>query len=75
MSEIINRKRNTPTKQRSQKVYDKKVTKIIKWHEALLKEREIEKINENTKQPIIRKLLKPLEFYLEKIKKPMGENK
>jgi len=60
-------------KQRSQSCYQKKVDKITKWYNQLLKNREKELINPNTKQPTKRKELKPLEFYIDKIKKPIGE--
>ena len=62
-------------KQRSQSCYQKKVDKITKWYNQLLKNREKEVINPNTKQPTKRKELKPLQFYLDQIKKPIGENK
>jgi len=75
MPEAIRKKRTTPTKKRSQSCYNKKVERITNWYNRLLKFREKEIINPNTKQPTKRKELKSLETYIEKIKKPMGENK
>ncbi len=65
--------RNTPTKKRSSSCYQNKINKITKWYNHLLKCREKETMNPNTKQPIKRKELKPLNWYLEKIRKPKGE--
>ena len=64
--------RNTPIKKRSQSAYNNKVKKITKWHKHLLKERELDKINENNKQPIKRKELKELDYYINLLKKPIG---
>jgi len=60
-------------KQRSSSCYQRKIDKIIKWYNGLLKFREKEIINPNTKQPVKRKTLKTLQFYLDQIKKPIGE--
>jgi hypothetical protein len=50
--------------------YQNKVEQITKWYNSLLKNRETEvKINPNNKLPCKRKNLKPLDWYLEKIKK------
>jgi hypothetical protein len=65
--------RNTPIKQRSQSCYNKKVARITNWYNRLLKFREKEIINPNTKQATKRKELKDLSYYIEKIKKPQGE--
>ncbi len=62
-------------KQRSQKVYDKKIDKITKWLNRLLEFRKKEIINPNTKQSTKRKELRDLSFYIEKLKKPVGANK
>ena len=62
-------------KSRTQAVYQKKVDKITNWYNQLLKNREKEVINPNTKQPVKRKELKSLDYYIDKIKKPIGENK
>jgi len=62
-------------KSRTQAGYQKKVDKITKWYNQLLKNREKEVINPNTKQPVKRKELKSLDYYIDKIKKPIGENK
>ena len=65
--------RHTPTKQRSSSCYQNKINKITKWYERLMKFREKEIINPNTKQPTKRKELKSLDWYLEKIVKPRGD--
>ena len=49
---LIAHKRTTPIKKRSSSCYQKKVDKIIKWYNNLLKCREKEVINPNTKQPV-----------------------
>jgi hypothetical protein len=71
--------KNTPTKKRSSSCYQNKVNKITKWYTDLLKCRENPKgnnlINPNTKLEPKRKELKPLDFYIDKIRKPQGENK
>lgn len=65
--------RKTPIKKRSLSCYQNKVNKITRWYSNLLKYREKEVINPNTKQPVKRKILKELDWYLDKIKKPKGE--
>lgn len=65
----------TPFKKRSASCYQKKVDKITKWYNHLLECKKKEIINPNTKQPVKRKELKDLSYYIEKIKKPIGENK
>ena len=67
--------KKTPVKKRSQSCYQRKIDKITKWYNRLLKFREKEIINPNTKQPSKRKELKPLQFYLDQIKKPIGEQR
>jgi len=62
--------RNTPIKKRSSSCYQNKVNKITKWYNNLLKFREKEITNPNTKLPTKRKPLKELDYYLEKITKP-----
>ena len=58
-------------KQRSSKVYQKKVNKIRKWYGRLEKIRKENSnpINKNTKEPVKRRELKPIDFYIDKIKK------
>lgn len=76
MPENITKKRNTPTKKRGSSCYQKKINRIIKWYNHLLKCRENPKgnnlINPNTKQEPKRKLNHPLDWYLDKIKKSKG---
>ena len=71
--------RNTPFKKRSQSAYNNKVNKITKWYEHLIEARKDPKgnnlINPNTKLEPKRKALKPLDYYLNLIRKPQGENK
>ena len=58
-------------KGRSQITYQHKVNRIRKWYEHIKKEKiKPIQINPNTKQEPKRKELKPLEWYIEKIKKP-----
>ena len=57
------------TKKRSQSCYNNKVNKIKKWYAWLKWERAQEKINPNTKLSVKRQELKPLDFYIEKIRK------
>ena len=56
--------------------YNNKVRRITNWYNHLLKERKKEpnKINPTTKQPVKRKELKPLNFYLGKLRKPKEQN-
>ena len=67
--------RNTPIKKRSQSCYNNKIKKIEDWYNHLLKEREKEIINPNTKCPVKRKELKPLEYYIKLLKEARGDNK
>lgn len=56
--------------------YNNKVKRITKWYKRLIKIREensVPKINPNTNLPAKRKELKPLNYYLDKIKKQIGE--
>ena len=71
MKEVIKKKRITPTKKRSQLVYQKKIDNIRKWYERLLllREKKPVVINPNSKQPILRKELKDVSYYIEQIKK------
>jgi len=62
-------KKSTPVKQRNSGVYQQKVDKITKWYNNLVENRKKETINPNTKLPIKLKELKPLDFYLSKVKK------
>jgi len=77
MPEIITKKRYTPPKKRNVHCYQRKVNKITKWFNRLLKFRENPKkdnlINPNTKQAPKRKELKDLDYYISKIKKVQGE--
>jgi len=64
------------TKQRSSSCYQRKIDKLTNWYNQLLKFREKEpKINPHNNLPYKRKELKPLDWYLEKIKKPIEENR
>jgi len=64
------KRRSTPVKKRSSAVYNKKVARITKWYNRVLKIRETPAIiNKNTKVPSYRKELKPLDFYISKIRK------
>jgi hypothetical protein len=58
-------------KKRSLSCYQNKVNKLTEWYEKLLLEREDNpnKINPNTKQEVKRNELKPLNYYIELIKK------
>ena len=68
--------RKTPIKKWSQSCYQRKIDKITDWYNCLLKFREKEpKINSHNNLPYKRKELKSLEWYLEKIKKPIGEQR
>jgi hypothetical protein len=75
MAEQITHKRTTPTKKRSQSCYNKKVERVKAWYLKAEQVREKEVINPNTNKPVQRKDLKPLDYYIEKIKKPAGDNK
>lgn len=55
-------------KKRGSNAYEKKVRRITAWYNHLLKEREKEVVNPNTKEVIKRKELKPLQEYISKIK-------
>jgi hypothetical protein len=79
-NEVTKKKRNTPIKLRSQSCYNKKVEKVTKWHNDLLKQREQETrmkkkqmINPNTKQEPKRKELKELSYYISLIKKVINK--
>lgn len=64
--------KSSNTKKRSQTCYSRKVANITKWYKNLVKNRELETINPNTKQAPKLSVLKSLDFYIEKIKKPTG---
>jgi hypothetical protein len=68
MSKEINKKRNTPNKKRSQSCYNNKVKKIEDWYNHILKNRNDKDGLGKDKQP-----LKPLDYFIDKIKKPVGE--
>lgn len=70
---IITHKRTTPIKQRSSSCYQNKVNRITNWYNHLLKCREKEVTNPNTKCPVKRKELKELDYYIGKIKKSQGD--
>lgn len=53
--------------------YRRKIDKITKWYNRLMKEREKRVINPNTKEEPKRKELKDLDYYISKISKPRGE--
>jgi len=62
-------------KLRSPEVYAKKVLRIKKWHNRLETIRlQPPTENPNTRLPAKRKELKPVEFYVEKVKKPVGKS-
>ena len=73
--EIIKRK-STPIKKRGQVTYQRKVDRITRWYNRLLKFRKetpMKSIRINEKgdtKKIERKPLKDLDYYLGKIKKP-----
>ena len=69
MTKQLTRKRETPTKQRSAGVYQQKVDQVTDWYNKLVENRKKEVINPNTKLPIKLKELKPLDWYIDKIKK------
>ncbi len=70
MAEVIKRKR-LPVKKRGQTTYQHKINRITAWYNRLLKFREkAPETNKHNGQPYKRRELKPLEYYLEKIKKP-----
>lgn len=73
MEEIIKKRRYTPIKKKSQSAYDRKVKKIEKWYNHLLKCREKEIINPNTKQETKRKPLKELDYYIKLLKQFKGD--
>jgi hypothetical protein len=62
-------RRITPIKKRSQSAYNNKVKKITNWYRHLLKCREREVTNPNTKCPVKRKDLKPLDYYIGLLRK------
>ena len=62
--------RKTPIKKRSSSCYQNKINKITKWYNHLLECRKKEITNSNTKCPIKRRELKPLDYYIKKIKEP-----
>jgi hypothetical protein len=64
--------RKSPIKKRSNKVYQKKIDKVTKWYEESLELREKPVVANSGKESRKRKELKPLDFYLNKIKKPFG---
>lgn len=61
-------------KSRHQSTYDKKIKRIRAWYAHLEKERNNAKgdslINPNTKKEPIRAELKPVDWYIDKLKKP-----
>jgi hypothetical protein len=75
VKEVVTKRRNTPVKYRSQSCYTNKVEAIKKWYMDIMMYREENPvaINPNTKKPAIRKELKPLEFYTDKVKKVYGK--
>ena len=76
---VIAHRRTTPIKKRSQSAYTNKVNKITDWYNHLIKCRENpvkdNLINPNTKQEPKRKELKPLDYYIGLLKKPLGESR
>jgi hypothetical protein len=69
--EIAVRRRSTPVKIRGGKAYQAKVRTVTKWHKRVEKIREKPaEVNPNTKVQAKRKDLQPLNYYVDKIKKP-----
>lgn len=64
----ISKKRNTPTKKRSQSCYQRKVDKITKWYNHIVKNRQ-----EKNAKRIEKKPLKELEYFIKQIKEPRGD--
>ena len=65
------KRRSTPVKKRGGPAYERKVIRIRKQYNHLLKCRETPAdINPNTKVPARRKVLQPLDFYIGQVKKP-----
>lgn len=74
MTKQITRKKTTPVKIRGGQCYQNKVDTITHWYNQLIENREKEpKINPHNNQPYKRAELKDLQYYLDKIKKPKGE--
>jgi hypothetical protein len=70
----IVKRRATSIKKRSSSCYDRKVKKVTDWHNRLKRFREEpQRENPNTNLFPKRKELIPLEYYIEKIKKPTRE--
>lgn len=70
-------RKETPVKQRDSNCYNRKVEEVTNWYRKLEENREkpIEPNKDNVhpdKQLRKRAELKPLEFYLDKIKKVVG---
>ena len=62
------------TKGRLQSAYDKKVRRIVKWHNRLTKERTSPRlVNPNTDLFPKVKELRPLAEYIEKVRRPSGK--
>ena len=59
-------------KKRGSNAYEKKVRRTTAWYNHLLKEREKEVVNPNTKEVVKRKPLQNLDYYIGKIKKVVG---
>lgn len=72
--ELITHRRTTPIKKRNQSAYNRKVKRITDWYNHLIRYREKEVINPNTKCPVKRCELKSLEYYIDLLKKPMRDN-
>lgn len=72
MSKAPEVRKTTPKKKRSQSCYNRKVKKITKWYEHIEKERKNIVINPNTKTELPRKELRPLSWYIDKVKPVYG---
>lgn len=69
MAKQLTRRKETPVKKRDGNCYRNKVEEVTHWYNKLVENRKKEVINPNNKLPIKLKELKPLEWYLDKIKK------
>jgi hypothetical protein len=71
MAEKLTHRRITPIKKRSQSAYNNKVKAMTDWYNRLViyREKNPEVVNPNTKCTVIRKSLKPLDYYINLLKK------
>jgi len=70
MTKQTTHRKETPIKKRDGGVYQKKVAKITNWYNKLVEnQKKSDIINKHNNQPYKRADLKPLEYYIERIKK------